>query len=505
MRCRSAASARCTHGSGWSRVGIGGYGLVLDYVIRDMLGERRTWTAASRKRLADDISVLMRASLLDIDLSISTYLDQIDGRRKEVEDAQQRAFEALSGALGRLAEGDLTTRLDPELSARTRFNETVEQLANIIGSVRHSAGQIGNGTGEIAAASDDLARRTEQQAASLEETAAALNEMTEAVRDSATRSRQAEEMAARARQVAAHGSQIMDQTRTAIDDVSSSAGEMGQIIGVISEIAFQTNLLALNAGVEAARAGEAGRGFAVVAAEVRALAQRSAEAVRTIQTLIDRSVQQTTHGVSLVGATHQALSDIILVFNEIEGIVTEMSSTAQRQSLSISEINSAVRYLDDVTQQNAAMVEEANATSTLLNAEVKDLTRIVSSFTMAAPARSCISRPTARPSNLALRAPTGRAVQSSRRTPIQITCRDPRPDPPARTPCVLTAKPHPARRRSNAASGSADQTASTPPGDSARRAACRPAVPYSASFPVRVSPSGPLSTSSRIASNAVVG
>ncbi len=364
---------------------IGGYGLVLDYVIRDMLGERRTWTAASRKRLADDISVLMRASLLDIDLSISTYLDQIDGRRKEVEDAQQRAFEALSGALGRLAEGDLTTRLDPELSARTRFNETVEQLASIIGSVRHSAGQIGNGTGEIAAASDDLARRTEQQAASLEETAAALNEMTEAVRDSATRSRQAEEMAARARQVAAHGSQIMDQTRTAMDDVSSSAGEMGQIIGVISEIAFQTNLLALNAGVEAARAGEAGRGFAVVAAEVRALAQRSAEAVRTIQTLIDRSVQQTTHGVSLVGATHQALSDIILVFNEIEGIVTEMSSTAQRQSSSISEINSAVRYLDDVTQQNAAMVEEANATSTLLNAEVKDLTRIVSSFTMAAP------------------------------------------------------------------------------------------------------------------------
>ena len=170
-----------------------------------------------------------------------------------------------------------------------------------------------------------------------------------------------------------------------MDDVSSSAGEMGQIIGVISEIAFQTNLLALNAGVEAARAGEAGRGFAVVAAEVRALAQRSAEAVRTIQTLIDRSVQQTTHGVSLVGATHQALSDIVLVFNEIEGIVTEMSSTAQRQSLSISEINSAVRYLDDVTQQNAAMVEEANATSTLLNAEVKDLTRIVSSFTMAAP------------------------------------------------------------------------------------------------------------------------
>ncbi|MFN4059514.1 MAG: methyl-accepting chemotaxis protein [Paracoccus hibiscisoli] len=362
---------------------IGGYGLVLDHVVRDLLRDRRTVTAASRARLAADISALIRAALLDIDLSVSTYLDQIDGRRKEVEDAQQQAFEALSTALGRLAEGDLTTRLDPVLSARTRFNDTVERLADIMGSVRHSAGQIGNGTGEIAAASDDLARRTEQQAASLEQTAAALNEMTEAVRDSATRSRQAEEMAARARQVAAHGSQIMDQTRTAMADVSASAGEMGQIIGVISEIAFQTNLLALNAGVEAARAGEAGRGFAVVAAEVRALAQRSAEAVRTIQTLIDRSVQQTTHGVSLVGATHQALTDIISVFDEIEGTVTEMASTAQRQSLSISEINSAVRYLDDVTQQNAAMVEQANATSSLLNAEVKDLTRLVGSFTMA--------------------------------------------------------------------------------------------------------------------------
>ncbi|RJL06967.1 globin-coupled sensor protein [Paracoccus aestuarii] len=359
---------------------IGGYGLVLDQVIRDLLTERRTLTAAGRMRLAEDISAVMRAALLDVDLSISTYLDQVDGRRRASEAAQQRAFEALADAMGRLAEGDLTAQLDPDLSARTHFNDTIERLGGIMTSVRDAAHQIGTGTGEIAAASDDLARRTEQQAASLEQTSAALNEMTEAVRDSATRSRQAEEMTTRARQVASRGSEIMEQTRTAMADVSSSAGEMGQIIGVISEIAFQTNLLALNAGVEAARAGEAGRGFAVVAAEVRALAQRSADAVRTIQTLIDRSVEQTTHGVSLVGATHQALTDILKVFDEIETIVTEMSATAQRQSLSISEINSAVRYLDDVTQQNAAMVEEANATSSLLNTEAKELTRLVSSF-----------------------------------------------------------------------------------------------------------------------------
>ncbi len=364
---------------------IGGYGLVLHHIISDMVNDRRTLTAAGRARLADDLSALMRAALLDIDLSISTYLEQVDERRQEAEEAQHRAFHTLSDALGRLSDGDLTARVDPALSQKTRFNDTVERLAAIMSSVRQGAEQIGTGTREIAAASDDLARRTEQQAASLEQTAAALNEMTAAVKDSAQRSRAAEEMAAKAREVAANGSRIMDETRTAMADVSASANEMEQIIGVISEIAFQTNLLALNAGVEAARAGDAGRGFAVVAAEVRALAQRSADAVRTIQKLIDRSVRQTAHGAELVTATHSALTDIISVFNDIEASVTEMSATAQRQALSISEINSAVSYLDDVTQQNAAMVEQASATSALLNTEAESLGNMVSRFSLSSP------------------------------------------------------------------------------------------------------------------------
>jgi len=360
---------------------VGGYGIVLDHVIQDIVVERRTLTAGARRHLALDLSALIRAALLDIELSVTTYLQQIDARREALEKAQHQAFEYLASALGQLSEGDLSARVDAALSERTSFNQTIDTLGSTISSVRRAAEEIENGTSEIAAAADDLARRTEQQAASLEQTAAALNEMTSAVQDSARRSREAEEMAARARDVAGRGSKIMEETRVAMSNVSSSAGEMGQIINVINEIAFQTNLLALNAGVEAARAGEAGRGFAVVAAEVRALAQRSADAVRTIQGLIDRSVDQTAQGVKLVSATHATLDDIVSVFREIETTVTEMAATSQRQALSISEINSAVRYLDDVTQQNAAMVEEASATSSLLKAEAQSLTRLVDHFT----------------------------------------------------------------------------------------------------------------------------
>ncbi|ADO42429.1 globin-coupled sensor protein [Ketogulonicigenium vulgare] len=359
---------------------IGGYGLVLDRIIRDIVTTRRTWTGKDRARLAADLSAVVRAALVDIDLSITCYIDKLDEARERSEVAQRSAAETIAAALGRLAEGDLGVRIDAELSARTRFNETMESLGDVISAVHRASEAINVGSAEIAAASDDLARRTEQQAASLEETAASLDQLTSAVQDSATRAASAEQMANRARDVAQKGSAIMDETRTAMAQVSSSAGEMGQIIGVINEIAFQTNLLALNAGVEAARAGEAGRGFAVVAAEVRALAQRSAEAVRTIQALIDRSSEQTERGAALVGATHAALGEIVVMFHDINTTVVDMAESAQKQALSISEVNTAVRYLDMMTQQNAAMVEETNATTNSLNNEAKDLTQLIQRF-----------------------------------------------------------------------------------------------------------------------------
>jgi methyl-accepting chemotaxis protein len=359
---------------------IGGYGIVLDHLIRHLVTGRRTLSRRARDRMAGDLSALVRAALLDMEMSISTYIDQLDARRKTLEDEQRGAFDEISAALGRLSQGDIDIRISQPLSDRTGFNQTLEELGALISSVRRVAQEIGGATSELSAASDDLSRRTEQQAASLEQTAAALNEMTASVQKSAQSGREAEEMVARARKVAARGSQIMDETRGAMSSVSSSAGEMGQIISVISEIAFQTSLLALNAGVEAARAGDAGRGFAVVAAEVRALAQRSSDAVRTIQTLIDRSVEQTSHGVALVGTTHSALSEIVAVFADIETTVAEMSGNTQRQALSISEINGAVSYLDEVTQQNAAMVEAATATSSTLQSEAQMLTHLVSRF-----------------------------------------------------------------------------------------------------------------------------
>lgn len=354
--------------------------LVLDYLIRELVTSRRTFTHARREELARDISAVFRAAFLDMEMVVTTYRHRNVEAYQEEELEQQRIFETISGALSQLAEGDLGVRVDNALSEKTRFNETIARLGDIIASVRQAAQAIGHGSGEISAASEDLSKRTEQQAASLEETAASLDLLTTAVQNSASRAKKAEQMATKASQVAERGSKIMEETRNAMDQVSASAGEMGQIIRVINDIAFQTNLLALNAGVEAARAGEAGRGFAVVAAEVRALAQRSSEAVRTIQQLIDRSNEQTTHGAELVGSTHAALGEIMDVFKDINAVVTEVAESAQHQAVSISEINTAVRHLDDVTQQNAAMVEEASATSISLNTEAQELTDLVSRF-----------------------------------------------------------------------------------------------------------------------------
>ncbi|WP_334163167.1 HAMP domain-containing methyl-accepting chemotaxis protein [Phenylobacterium sp.] len=299
--------------------------------------------------------------------------------------AQAEVVAALAAGLDRLSGGDLTCRIEtafPEEyeDLRRDFNAAMDKLQETMVVVVQNTTAIGSGAGEISQAADDLSRRTEQQAASLEETAAALDEITATVRKTAEGASHANALVGRARADAEQGGAVVGRAVEAMGGIQASAGQIGQIIGVIDEIAFQTNLLALNAGVEAARAGDAGKGFAVVASEVRALAQRSADAAKEIEALIRASTAQVGEGVELVAATGQALERIVAQVTEISGIVGEIAASAQEQSTGLHQVNTAVNQMDQVTQQNAAMVEQSTAASHALARDAEGLDRLMRQF-----------------------------------------------------------------------------------------------------------------------------
>ena len=303
------------------------------------------------------------------------------------ETAQEQAavVELLAEGLSLMSRGDLTHRVRTLLAPqyeqlRADYNAAAETLQDAIRKVDENTHTIRSGAGDIARAADDLSRRTEQQAASLEETAAALDEITATVRKTAAGANEAGEMVAAARQQAETSSSVVGQTTEAMARIEQSSQQIGQIIGVIDEIAFQTNLLALNAGVEAARAGDAGKGFAVVASEVRALAQRSADAAKEIKTLISTSTGEVDQGVKLVGQTGEALRQIIERVVKVDAVVAEIAASVHEQAAALNEVNTAVNHMDQVTQQNAAMVEESTAASHALNSETAELARLVSQF-----------------------------------------------------------------------------------------------------------------------------
>jgi methyl-accepting chemotaxis protein len=305
----------------------------------------------------------------------------------------QEATSGLAGGLKRLAAGDLSFELEnafaPDFEPlRHDLNGAVTQLAGTLRAVAQATNGIDSGSREISRSADDLSRRTEQQAASLEETAAALDQITVNVSNSSKRADEARTLAIQANASAAQSGMVVANAVDAIERIEASSTQISNIIGVIDEIAFQTNLLALNAGVEAARAGEAGRGFAVVAQEVRELAQRSAKAAKEIKGLISNSTAEVESGVKLVRATGDALKTIEQYIVSINQHMDSIATSAREQSTGLGEVNTAVNQMDQVTQQNAAMVEETNAAGTTLANEAATLRELIGQFKLGNPGRN---------------------------------------------------------------------------------------------------------------------
>jgi methyl-accepting chemotaxis protein len=295
------------------------------------------------------------------------------------------AVTALAHGLNRLSDGDLTVTIDEPFRddldrLRADFNQATTRLQQVMQNISADTRSIGANSAQMRAAADDLAKRTEQQAAALEETSAALDEITATVRNATQRAEEVGNMVEHTRESTEKSDRVVSDAMAAMERIEGASREIGTIINVIDEIAFQTNLLALNAGVEAARAGEAGKGFAVVAQEVRELAGRAAGAAKDIKTLIAKSSQEVKSGGALVTAAGSALRDIgedVIKINEhVKSIVT----SAREQSTGIGEINSAIGQMDQMTQKNAAMVEETNAASHTLASDAENLARLVAQF-----------------------------------------------------------------------------------------------------------------------------
>ena len=368
-----------------------------------------------------------------------------------------RPMATLQAIAKRVGDGDLDVEIDlqrnDEIGAVNQSLAAMrDALRGIVGQVRQAAESIQVASAEVASGNIDLSQRTEQAAGNLQQTASSLEQLTGNVRQSADAASQANQLAASASTVARRGGEVVAQVVSTMDEINGSSKRIADIIGTIDGIAFQTNILALNAAVEAARAGEQGRGFAVVAAEVRSLAQRSAEAAREIKGLIGSSVEKVETGARLVQDAGATMGEIVASVQRVTDIIGEISAAAAEQSHGIVTVNGAVSQLDQMTQQNAALVEQSAAAAESLNDQAQRLSASMQVFrlsTGAAPAAASapVSRPAAKAHTATAAAPRS-AAGAPARPPALSTAR-------AATPPRVAAKP-PTRAVSSAVHDSSD-------------------------------------------------
>ncbi len=359
---------------------------VLMWISQSIVGMFAVSDAAVRR--AEDALALAQDSMAKVEAARAAEEEASLARARlqsTVDEERALVTETLAQGLERLAGGDLSHRLDKTFAPqfeklRRDYNNAIGKLEETIGSIKGSTDSMHGAVAELNQAASALSRRTENQAASLEETAAALDQITATISQSAANAKRAAQVVVTTRHGAQESNQVVADAVAAMSEIEASSSQIGQIIGVIDEIAFQTNLLALNAGVEAARAGEAGKGFAVMASEVRALAQRSAEAAKEIKNLIQTSGSQVGAGVQLVGKTGEALRIIAGQVAEIDELVANIAASAQEQSLGLAQINGAINQMDQATQQNAAMVEESTAATQSVAHEAEALAEATSQF-----------------------------------------------------------------------------------------------------------------------------
>lgn len=357
---------------------VGAYGMVLEELITAIIAPGWLGWLPWRRAQARQVTMLVKVALLDIDLALSGYF------RNSEEQVREIVRDKLGAALEKVSTGDLTVLLsgmpDEYRKVETDYNTAIATLRDTLANVVMGMEAMTSGANEIRSAADDLARRTEEQAANLEETAAAITAINSSVQDSAATSAKARVTISETTTRAHDGAQIVSEAVGAMQQIEGSSREITSIIAVIESISFQTNLLALNAGVEAARAGESGKGFAVVANEVRALAQRCAEAADEVKALITASSTQVSRGVDLVGRTGEAFAAINRDVGELSVAIQSVAAAAALQAENLSQITTVVSELDRSTQQNAAMAEQCTAAATSLSQEATLLNRALAQF-----------------------------------------------------------------------------------------------------------------------------